>query len=1301
MTRLSLLTAAATAMMWHMVLGTAPDDGSGSDHGHGDGHGGHGVCAARVNGDDPMTCTSNEVLDTTARDSPWIKGLKDPIKMCMQNVCNSDEKRMGRCLESPTMLTMIPDTSVCEGFFCICRNGGNNWNPVTKTCTVDERSCLSALKEESCETEYKECVAGLNRDFINNCLDTFAESHDDCKPFRECLIDESDGLLACHDPDPKGNSKEHACHMHEHAHGHPVNIIVLTGMLALGNFCRYWKDTFLLKLLPYTVQVFLIGAAWGALCMNVTELHEYGKLGEIDPHLLFHVFLPILIFESAFATHHHVFKEVVWHCVFLAGPGLITCSALTAVAAKYFFTKYNWTWVACLLFGCILSATDPVAVVALLKELGAAPAISQLIEGESLLNDGTAIVFFVIFQDAIAEGRISLEWWEIILNLIKIAGGGVVLGALVGKITVVCIKRVFNDAPIEITLTLVAAYFTFFCAEVYLGVSGVLGLVIMGMYVAFHGHVISPEVEHSLHHFWEIIVYMGNTFIFAIAGIVIAEKAFNELEAYDGLYLVICYLVLNVVRGFGLAILLWPMNKIGYYQLDVKNAILCTWGGLRGAVGLALALIILGNDTIRCSHIVSDDPEIREGNKNLGPRFLFHVAGIVIGTLCVNGVTTGWVVRKLGLDAVPVHRKRSMRRLNNELKKNIDDEIYNLRREPVFRNAKWTKVIEYTSGIKDPHTTSANVTIPPQDLQEDACQHYYRVFAKAVEHEYENGTMYGFSLRLLLAELAKCEQLAHKEPDPKNPKNGGKWTMIEADFLEALFHGSGKKKQKMVHAFDTGIGFLNVHDYVQSHIVGICHNALASNRVIDHCKRVRRMAIRVIDNFTDRETSNKEIAILLKSRNAARGVLNSMRQYVGKQCYVGKVMDTDAAIARGQIEDCMRSLKAGERDGLQADNAHTTLDLICPQWYGAHADSKQAIQKMITTGDILQTNLTKGREGNLVEDNKNILGKTNDGQFMMVILSGVVRVDCGMKTENFGAGYIAGLTSVLTGKLGRYTGVYPESRIEYLRFPAKDIRALCQRVPQFAAALWDELCRQTARKVLRCEPTFADWTHVRLKNFVLKGRRYPLQNEAYPTPLPADTVCILVCGEWKDVMKGTDTGEGPALFPRHLNAALFKSDSVLFAIESPLTPSEKARQRWGKIKNKLFTARAIATLQGHEAGVRAVREVLSGKSLTLFGGRGDAPPPPPMNGAPPGGPPPGGPPQQSYGSPAPPGAPYGSPYRGPPGAPPQSAGPGYRPAQAPMGSPMHGSPMHGSPRSSIAPSYASPNPLGPPQGPRF
>jgi NhaP-type Na+/H+ or K+/H+ antiporter len=234
---------------------------------------------------------------------------------------------------------------------------------------------------------------------------------------------------------------------------------------------------------PYTVALLVIGIALGSL--EYGAKHNLGKIGhgiriwnEIDPELLLAVFLPALLFESSFSMEVHQIKRCLGQMVLLAVPGVLISTACLGSLVKVTF-PYEWDWKTSLLLGGLLSATDPVAVVALLKELGASKKLSTIIEGESLMNDGTAIVVFQLFLK-MAMGQNS-DWSSIIKFLLKVALGAVGIGLAFGIASVIWLKFIFNDTVIEITLTIAVSYFAYYTAQEWAGASGVLTVMTLGM----------------------------------------------------------------------------------------------------------------------------------------------------------------------------------------------------------------------------------------------------------------------------------------------------------------------------------------------------------------------------------------------------------------------------------------------------------------------------------------------------------------------------------------------------------------------------------------------------------------------------------------------------------------------------------------------------------------------------------------------------------------------------------------------------------------------------------------------------
>ncbi|MFP6854849.1 MAG: sodium:proton antiporter, partial [Opitutales bacterium] len=429
-------------------------------------------------------------------------------------------------------------------------------------------------------------------------------------------------------------------------HDYLYGLFFLILALVIGAATRH----FLQKVpLPFTVLLLLIGLALGGLNRaygpHGGHAHDHGddhashshglwdKLvdtlsgaitwgGNMDGHLILYVFLPILIFEAGFALDVHTFKKSVANAFYLAGPGIVTATLMTGLSFAGLIFLFggeggvlsDWNvemgafiWLSSMLFGAVVSATDPVAVVALLKELGASKKLGTLIEGESLLNDGTAIVAFVLLIGVVTGAETFIGTgdflWTATLGFGQIGVAGAFLGVLIGLVAIQWVKKVFNDPMIEITVVLVTSYAVFFICEHFFHVSGVLGLVALGIVMAASGAKrISPEVAHFMHEFWELAAFIANVIIFIVVGVVIAQKC--NPEPMDYLILGLVYLSIHLVRAINMGIFYPLMKKTGY-GLPKKDAVVVWWGALRGAIGLALALVVY-SEHLRYEFVVED-----------------------------------------------------------------------------------------------------------------------------------------------------------------------------------------------------------------------------------------------------------------------------------------------------------------------------------------------------------------------------------------------------------------------------------------------------------------------------------------------------------------------------------------------------------------------------------------------------------------------------------------------------------------------------------------------------------------------
>lgn len=475
--------------------------------------------------------------------------------------------------------------------------------------------------------------------------------------------------------------------------------------------------------LPYTVGLFAIGIILGV--MNRTgvfqllpELHDaVSSVANINPDLILYLFLPILIFDAAYELNLHIFKKTLANATLLSAPGLIICMLLTGAlmmgVATFIPGFESWTWAFALMFGALISATDPVAVVALLHELKTSKRFSTLVDAESLLNDGTGIVCFMLFFGAYAAEEATHA--SPVITFIREVGLSTLLGFLLARIVIWFITRINSEEMVQNSVIILAAYLTFILSQYYLGVSGVIALVAFGLTVTYVGKPrLKPQVNTFMEHFRELLTYIANTLIFILVGVVIAEKVDFSWGALGVLILI--YIALNLIR-FAMIMLLYPVMKRLGYGLTRRESVILTWGGLRGALAMILALM------------VSYTPAIPE---DIRSQVLFFTAGIVTLTLCINATTMRALLNRLGLTHVPSARTMLAYRIEKSIRENSEKYLEGLKKRDALEGANWHKVESYmTAQPQEPAKNPQNKAMLPEirlrvlDKEKAICREIY------------------------------------------------------------------------------------------------------------------------------------------------------------------------------------------------------------------------------------------------------------------------------------------------------------------------------------------------------------------------------------------------------------------------------------------------------------------------------------------------------------------------------------------------------------------------------------------------
>ncbi len=409
-----------------------------------------------------------------------------------------------------------------------------------------------------------------------------------------------------------------------------VIIFILAVMIGLSAIADKIK-------LPYPILLIIAGIGVGFIpSLPVIE---------INPEIIFLIFLPPLLYDAAFNISFKEFKTNINTISTLAISLVFLTTLGIAVVAHYLIP--GMTWPLSFVLGAILSATDAVAAMSITKGLGLSHKTNTILEGESLVNDASALVAYR-FAVAAVTGT-AFVFWKASLEFVLLMGGGALIGFVMAKLLSIIIKKIHQNSLATISFMLLMPFVTYLVAE-ELHVSGVIAVVILGLGIARFSKMIFPtRLKEQSKNIWDIIIFLLNGLIFILIGLEFPYIYKNidqaDILPYIGYALIITIiaLLLRVARVSLQKFNLQRAFQKGKHRitegalLDFKNSLIISWSGMRGIVSLAIA--------IGLPLTLEDKSPFPERNE-----IIFISVAVVLFTLIGQGLSLPWLVKRLKID---------------------------------------------------------------------------------------------------------------------------------------------------------------------------------------------------------------------------------------------------------------------------------------------------------------------------------------------------------------------------------------------------------------------------------------------------------------------------------------------------------------------------------------------------------------------------------------------------------------------------------------------------------------------------
>lgn len=428
-----------------------------------------------------------------------------------------------------------------------------------------------------------------------------------------------------------------------------TNLVLIFGALALSSFAVFWARK--LKM-PHTVLLVAIGVVIGLL--STKSAFSFLSSFHLTPELLFYAFLPALIFESAYNISARKLAENSLIISILSVVSLVVSTVAIGFGLTYSLALVgiDIPLVISLLFGALISATDPVAVLALFKEYGAPRRLSLIFEGESLFNDATAVALFLVLLEVVLEGfHGSATIFEGIGMFVFMIVGGIAFGTLCGLVFAQAVAFTRENEFASISLTIVLAYFTFLVSEILsknlsiaghdLHISSIIATTIASLVMGNYGRPkIHVRAEEFVDKLWGQLAFMANSIIFIMVGVLFVDMPLHERDIF--IPIILSVVVVAISRALSIYPIVAGFNAFAKTAERIPTAWqhLLSWGSLRGALAVTLVLLIPENLSLP-GWVLETTPR---------DFILALTIGCIFFTIFIKATTIKWFMKILHLD---------------------------------------------------------------------------------------------------------------------------------------------------------------------------------------------------------------------------------------------------------------------------------------------------------------------------------------------------------------------------------------------------------------------------------------------------------------------------------------------------------------------------------------------------------------------------------------------------------------------------------------------------------------------------